>query len=504
MSVGLHSSQTLEKGLKRLLFRGIVMAGMTREGLRIKRQIDVINDLKRDAVPIFQDLVPVGDIVDTSDASTLGRIIGLYSDPLSELWELSQAVYLAFDPDSATGRSLDDIVAYGGLTRRKETATTADVYVYGNVGALIQTWNAVRSGDKGLTFNFVEPMELSPEKSHGIGFVINDVQAQTNYRIYYRQSFESEYVYIEYTSDSSPSIDGVMEGILDEVNNSSLFKAEEIDGRIWVSAKTELAIYDFYVSNLLTLDKVIGVGKVKADKVGEYPQAPNTIDRIATPMWGWDSVTNPIQANTGQFKETDAQLRERFRNSKAVRATNIIESLYGSLYDLDGVNNIVIYENVEDYEDDQGLPPHSFLVIADGGLESEIAKAIWLNRPAGIKSYGNTDIDIIDRYGYTRTISFSRPIMKDIMVRMELTRFENFPPDGDEEIKSNLVNFVGSINTGQNLIYSRLYTPINRVVGHQVDNLEVSEDGGDTWVMQNINSDLDEKIRLLHENIIIS
>lgn len=481
------------------------MAGLSKEGLEIKRQIDVINDLKANAIPIFQDLVPVGDVVDTSDDSTLGRIIGLYSEPLSELWELAQAVYLAFDPDSATGKSLDDIVAYGSLVRKKASKTKADVYVYGDLGTTLDLWHVVRSSNNGTKFNITRPITLTPEKCHGIGVIIRDVFPNYQYTINYGSSQQSASLQISYTSSDNPSAEGILIGLKNEIdkNHRGLISYIE-DGYLWIKSNIELRQLDFYSGGSVEIAKVIGITAVESDKFGSFPQSPNTIDSIATPMLGWDKVSNPFSASLGNLEETDEELRERFRNSKFTRGTNIIESLYSELFNVDGVTDIVIYENYEDYTDERGLPPHSFSVIIDGGLESEVAKAIWLNRPTGIKSNGNVEIDITDSYGYTREIRFYRPEDLNIKIRISLTRFHNFPPTGDEDIKEALIEMVNKLAIGNELVFSRLYTPINSVAGHQVDLLEVSDDGGETWKSSNVQSGIYQKIRLDFRDIEIS
>ena len=53
------------------------MAGVTNTGFVPKRLGEIITGLKESAVPIFQDLVPPGEAVDTSDTSTIGRLIRL-------------------------------------------------------------------------------------------------------------------------------------------------------------------------------------------------------------------------------------------------------------------------------------------------------------------------------------------------------------------------------------------------------------------------------------------
>ena len=49
------------------------MAGITEQGFESKRLINVVGDMRADAQPIFQDLVPPGDVVDIWLVSTIGK-----------------------------------------------------------------------------------------------------------------------------------------------------------------------------------------------------------------------------------------------------------------------------------------------------------------------------------------------------------------------------------------------------------------------------------------------
>ena len=49
-----------------------------------------------------------------------------------------------------------------------------------------------------------------------------------------------------------------------------------------------------------------------------------------------------------------------------------------------------------------------------------------------------------------------------------------FPDDGIEQIRAAVVNYINTRNTfGEDVIYTRLFTPINKIPGHQVDTLEI-------------------------------
>ena len=48
----------------------------------------------------------------------------------------------------------------------------------------------------------------------------------------------------------------------------------------------------------------------------------------------------------------------------------------------------------------------------------------------------------------------------------------SFPADGIDLIKSEIINYAKeNFSVGDDVIYSRLYTPINNIKGHQVNSL---------------------------------
>ena len=75
------------------------MSGVTDTGFVLKRLPEIYLDLRQEASSIFQDLLPPGDVVDTSPDSLLGRLIALVSPSDADLWEAAQQVYAAFDPN---------------------------------------------------------------------------------------------------------------------------------------------------------------------------------------------------------------------------------------------------------------------------------------------------------------------------------------------------------------------------------------------------------------------
>ncbi|MGC3003539.1 baseplate J/gp47 family protein, partial [Streptomyces sp. G35A] len=304
------------------------------------------------------------------------------------------------------------------------------------------------------------------------------------------------------SSTSTPSIEGIYSAFETAVQNNhqDLYTSRE-NGRLFIRPVTNFQLFDFEVSDNLAISKVVKTVAVEASVAGPIEQAANTIATIRTPVLGWDSATNPQAASAGRYEETDEQLRARWRNTKFQFATNIVESLYSSIFSLEGVTNVVIYENDTDEVDEIGVNPHSFLTLVDGGLESDIAKAIWQNRPAGIGSQGNTAIDIVDSFGYVRTVNFSRPVEVPIFIELSIQTDSRFPEDGENKIREALISYINNLTINDDVVYSRLYTPINTVAGHQVNSLRIGT-SSDNLGFSNVTTNFDEIAKTQAVNIV--
>ena len=215
-------------------------------------------------------------------------------------------------------------------------------------------------------------------------------------------------------------------------------------------------------------------------ETGPIAALAGSITVIETPVTGWATATNPSDAAPGTDEETDPELRARRKRSTAANAQAILDAIFSAVADIDGVTQTTVLENDTDAVDGNGLPAHSFQVIVVGGDNDEIANAIWLTKPAGIQAFGSTTVAVNDSQGIAHNISFSRPTTVDIYVEVTLTTFANYPANGDDLIKQAIVDYAnGDLIEGQgfgladDVIYTRLYTPINSVAGHEIDDLKI-------------------------------
>lgn len=483
------------------------MAGLTRQGLEIKTLDDVLTDYKLNAASIFSDLVPAGDVVDVTDTGALGRMIGVIAPAEASVWEALQQVFDSFSPTTAIGVALDNIIALSGITRLPAQATRAQVILEGDYNITISSpQGKAYSSSTQRVFSIANPVVMNLTNASGIGVYPNTVANSTDYRFSYSTDGVN-FLDAIYTSPSSgTTAQVILDGVQNKVNTlfSSTFTTYQSNGRLYITRTDPFQVATFTVSINLNVQKVRKLGVAVDDIVGPFPQEALAIDTISVPIAGWDSVSNPVKATTGRLTETDEQLRERFRNSKFFQSQNIIEGIVDALRNVAGVVDVIVYENDTNATDVNGVPGHSFLPIVLGGLPSDIAQSIWDNKPTGIPSVGTTTVQVTDSQNILHNISYKQPTENPVYVTLSITDLGFMPGDAPAQIKQNLVNFSNSnLFISTDVIYSRLYTPINAVQGFTVNSLKIGLAPSPTG-MVNIPIAFDAVANISADNIIIT
>lgn len=448
------------------------MAGLTNTGLTINRLPDVIDELSQEATTIFQDLVTPGDSVDTSAKTTIGRIIGTVSPSFSDLWEAVQQVYSSFDPNSAYGVALDNLVALGGLTRNEPVSTTCKVTLSGTYNTLIPATSVVSSSFTGSSYDTLQDTTLNGSGAILASFSVNTITNSGVYTITFTDGLTSRT--ITYTADGSATAAEILNGLQDYATThfGSVITATIVDiSNIQISSSNVFTSYTFTKSSNLSFYKISKLVDVQNQVPGPFEQNIGTIDTISTPVLGWDTVSNPVAAEIGNYLETDEELRLRFRDSKFVRGSNILDALYSDLVSLQGVDKVIILENKTSSTDGNGLVAKSFMAIVKGGLDQEIGDVIWADKPTGIQTNGNTTVTVKDIQEIDQTVYFQRPPITTVYVTVNVSiTGSDFPPDGIAQIQSAVLNYVNNgLTLGDDVIYSRLYTPVNSIPGHTVN-----------------------------------
>lgn len=199
-----------------------------------------------------------------------------------------------------------------------------------------------------------------------------------------------------------------------------------------------------------------------------------TLTKIDTPIFGWQTATNLLDAAPGRNEETDEQLRLRRRASTSTPGQAIVDAMYGALTNIPEVRQAKVYENDQDVIDANGLPPHSIYCIVEGGADADILDTIWLKKTAGTTTHGTTAGQVTDSMKNPHTLKFSRPADVNVWVTINLHTRPGWPTDGAQRITNALTAWaVANQSIGEEVIHSRLFDPVNTVPGHSIDSLYI-------------------------------
>lgn len=200
-----------------------------------------------------------------------------------------------------------------------------------------------------------------------------------------------------------------------------------------------------------------------AQELGSIEAPVNTVTKIITPTYGWTSVTNLSSASVGQPIETLSELKVRQQRAVATPAQTPKESIISALYDIEGVTNLVIYENdtsaadTYDTEAKTGGPANSITCVIEGGSNLEIANAINRRKTPGCYTEGDVEVNAYDSYNNPTAIRFYRPDITQVYATFTLTALPGYSSAVGDKLKEAVSNYVDQIGIGDNLYLSQLW-----------------------------------------------
>lgn len=159
----------------------------------------------------------------------------------------------------------------------------------------------------------------------------------------------------------------------------------------------------------------------RAADIGQIETTINTIVNQVSYTLGVTNVNNPSSfSRLGTNEETDVALRLRREQSVAIASQGYIDGLIGALLNLDDVTDAKVYENVEDTIDSNGIPAHGSWSIIEGGLDEDIAEAIYAKKSVGSPMKGDEIVNISTANGSIYQIKFDRPNYVDLYIKFEI------------------------------------------------------------------------------------
>jgi uncharacterized phage protein gp47/JayE len=394
-----------------------------------------------------------GQSFDVSDDSAAGEFAGIIAERESLVWELAEAVYNAFDPDGSTNTALDMVCALTGTVREAASASTVVATLTGTPATIVAA--ASVASVTGTEARFATDAECTI-------VALDAWQDSTAYELGDRVTNASR-CYVCITAGTSAGAGGPTTTSDDITDNTVHWR---------------------YMGE--------GTGAVDqastAEETGPIVCASGDLIVIETPVSGWSSVINLLDADLGSDIETDAALRVRREEELALPATSTIDGIRAALLAIADVETVRMFVNNTDVIDADGVPPHAFEALIQGGTNQDIFDALLANTAAGIATHGTTAGTADDSEGTAHAQEFTRPSEIDIYVDLTITYDADlYPSDGDDQIEAAIVVGGDAQLPGKDAVAVAVKSWAMGVAGvldvtdFDID-IHASPDGGDTTV----------------------
>lgn len=450
------------------------MSGLTNTGFSRKR----LADIKIEIEERLKD--ELGDSINLVAPSIFATLVGILAEREASIWELAESVYNSQYPDTATGNSLDNAVAFTGLIRRSATKSIVqDLHLFGTVGTTVPAGTQVSvSGNESAIFETDNSVTLvaGVDEVQTISFV--GIPASGGFKL----TYEDETTAVIDWNDAAADVQSALRALSDlsEVEVTGSFAAgftitfSGADGKInqpllVVTDNTlQTSAPAAVTANVVQTIAGVPQGTVDCTAVtAGATQAPaRTLTVIESPVSGLNSVLNLEDATVGRNLETDADLRARRLASLQIAGAGTVEAIQSGLANLDGVTAALVFENDTLIPDADGRPSKSFEAVVAGGIVSSIAEQIWKSKPAGISTFGSRSDNITDSQGNTQTINWSRPTNVNIYLEVDLTTDANFPDTGLADAETALLAVGNAFGIGSDVVvYPTLISALNNIPG---------------------------------------
>lgn len=453
--------------------------GVTVNGFVRKRLPEIRED-------IFKSLEQnLGSTVSRQPNSMIGVLVGVYAAELDRMWQLLERDYYDRSPISASEGSLDNTLAYTNVQRKKAQASYLYAVCYGRSGMVLPA-NCQIKDVSGYKWNIIEESTIT---LNDCVHVTLEVETPTKGKIYSVQ-FDNDAV-IKYTAQENDTALVVAVALASQ--SVEKWQGSIVEGKL-VFERSDRRYGAVVVPNESFVVTQVGSPiRFDCEEYGEIEPLLNSVNYINTNYDGWFSVSNESETYVGRDYETASEVRQRYASAVFRNSIGMKESIKAALLELQDVTSVTIYENRTD-ETVDGLKPHSFQAIVFGGDEEAIARTILNVAPLGIDTNGDICVRIEDSEGAAQDVCFSRPHEVQIYVKVIIKEYneEVLPGDAIDKIKNIVVEQIGKLSMGNDVIYQRLLGPIySGVDGISYIECSVSEDG-QTYKQENISIERNE------------
>lgn len=433
------------------------MAGITENGIDIKTFRQLITDI--------QNTLDEGDtgivITDESNlvANNIANSIGM---ALAELWQFGEQVYDSGNVYKATGTSLDKLVTYRRLVRQPAEFSSGGVEMFCS-GRTTVNQNTRFRDIRNRILICTESRVLGSSLFRTATVTLGNVVVGTRY---YLVIAGTEYSYTAVINDTAQQVFAGIKASIDTNSNGTVTATVTPTSLSFNIVAIENATVQFHP------DMVVGnfssIVNARASETGVLNFPAQSVNALVNPIPTVISVSNPLTFTLGREQETDRELRMRFLRTPAATREATVDSIIRAVESVEGVTSANVINNPSTTTSPDGIPPHAFETIVDGGVDVDIANIIFQRAAAGIQSFGSTTVVVQDSKGTDHSIGFTRPSPSYIFFRVtyEPLSTGSVPSNVDNAIKDAIVEYSTTISAADDVIPSRFTVPIyNSVAG---------------------------------------
>lgn len=360
-----------------------------------------------------------------------GQLIGIFTDRVAELWEMAQGVYSAQDPDKAGGQAQDALCAVTGSVRDPASRSTVTLTATGTAGTVLAIGREASVSVTGDRFRTLAGVTLAAGTARA---------PTTAYASGVRRTNDAR-TWLVITSGTTSGGAGPT-GTGQDVTDGTVHWRYLGDG-------------------LANID-------VAAEAVETGPRAAvsGSLSTIETPVSGWSNVVNILDAVPGEDEESNDALRVKREAELAAAGSSTAPAIRAAVLKVTGVTSCVVFQNTTLLTDVDGRPGKSVEAVVEGGVDVDVAAAIFARVAAGIQPYGTTVDTVTDSQGLNWSVGFSRPTQLTIYVRVDVVKDPlTYPVDGDAQIKAAIVADQANYPIGKDVTSSRVSSKCFQVPG---------------------------------------
>lgn len=325
------------------------------------------------------------------DNGLLSRLVGIVSERYASLWELAEQIVSSQDADKATGVYLDAVALLIGALRVEAAYSTVTLTLTGTPATAVPSGQRVNTSTTAVTF-----------------------LTATNGTITSVPAWLAATVYIAGQRVTNAS--NVYQCVTGGTSVTGPTGTPAAGTRIFFDTSGTL-VWRYQGPGTGAID-VAGQSVLKDAMIG----VSGDISVIGTPVGGWTGCDNVLDATPGYINQVDEAFRLTREEELSQAGTSTQTAIQAALIAVAGVTSVTVFVNETDTTDGFGLTPHSVEALVRGGADADIGTVLLNQVAAGIHTAGNSSVAVLDSNNISHTIGFSRPVVFNIGVIINLTK----------------------------------------------------------------------------------